>query len=202
MTISLDSLTSNPAGTENGLIVRNIPSGIQDVEITDGYGNELGTFTSPLITEITDGYGNILGTSANSIVVSSSSTKRTSVTFYINPGSIPYDGEAMVTLTPTSGFVAGTPGTSFGVTAGKTLRIQSIYFVFPSLQACNLRISSSGSVTTSTQEFLQLGGVTGALTWCPDGVVELSGNNQFGISASQGSSSGAMGTIYVIGYEY
>jgi hypothetical protein len=42
MTISLDSSTSNPVGTENGLITRNIPSGTQDVsgsEVIADQGN-------------------------------------------------------------------------------------------------------------------------------------------------------------------
>ena len=48
MTISLDTLTSDPTGSENGLVTRNIPSGIQVVEVTDGYGNILGTTSNPI----------------------------------------------------------------------------------------------------------------------------------------------------------
>ncbi len=186
-TLSIDSLTTDPSGSENGLVVRNIPSGTQTVEITDGYGNVLGTSNNPLVT-------------------SSGSSARVAKTFYVNNQlGTGFFSEAMVTLTPTSDFTAGSTGTSFGVTSGKTLRIQNIIVTLasgaPSVGTVKVRISSSGSVTTSSSPiatFTSENFLTNVSF--PDGL-ELSGSMQLGVSFKSGNSSQGF-DCYIVGYEY
>lgn len=181
-TLSIDSLTIDPSGSENGLVVRNIPSGVQQ-------------------TEITDGYGNILGTANNPLVVNSSSSPRTAKTFYALNQTVPYMSSGMMVLTPTTDYVAGTPGTSFGVTSGKILRIQSIFILFSSQFSAQIRISNSGAVTTST--IVTTNYINDPLSPMIfiDGL-ELSGNMEIGISMQQYLSPGATTDIFIIGYEY
>ena len=178
MTISLDSLNSNPVGTENGLIVRNIPSGTQDVSI------------------ITDGYA--------ISVVEQKDTGRTARTFSASGVNGAGFTETMITLTPTSNFTTGTTGTSFTVTSGKTLRLQSLVFsTNGGAMTCRLRISSSGAVTTSTNMILATSSTsnfTASSIDIPDGL-ELSGSVQFGLT-QQYLSSGNFFDVSLIGFEY
>lgn len=202
-TLSIDSLTSDPVGTENGLVVRNIPSGVQETVVTDGYGDTLGTLTNPIVTEITDGYGNVLGTIDNPIVTTSGVVSRNTLTFVGYNFNGTGGGEAMVTLTPYSDFVAGTNGTSFAVDVGKTLRLQTIILSgFNGSGFFRLRVSSSGSVTTSTAVIMSVYVSSGTITSIPipEGL-ELVGSSQFGISQG-GTASGGTFTVTVVGYEY
>lgn len=203
MTISLDSSTSNPVGTENGLVTRNIPSGTQIVggEVTSDQG-----LAAPLDNawpvNITDGY-NILGTSNNPIAVVPSAISSTPITF-VAVGTTISGTETMLTLTPTFGYVAGTNGTSFTVTSGKTLVIQSFTVLNSNTNLqikVRLRISSSGSVTTSTTPVVSLSPyqTTSTSMEFPLGL-QLTGNNQIGVSAI-GSSSNII-DVYVVGYTY
>lgn len=181
MTISLETLTTDPTGSENGLVVRNIPSGVQTIEIDDGYGN-------------------ILGTSQNPLIISAGSSNRTIKTFIALAQVIPYMTEGMITLTEATNYVAGSSATSFGVSSGKVLRIQSVY-INGSGQA-NIRISNSGAVNTSTLVISPYLPATGTNMSFNDGI-ELSGNMQFGISMVQFNSPAPFTTdIYIIGYEY
>lgn len=127
--------------------------------------------------------------------------------------------EAMLTLTPLSGFVAGSTGTSFSVTSGKTFRIQAIN-VSVRTTATNssasaivrLRISSSGAVTTGTTPAASVAALTGNATttvvgWAasdqmifPDGL-ELSGTMQFGLSQLASATSTTI-DAQIIGFEY
>lgn len=183
MTISLETLTVDPSGSENGLVVRNIPSGVQLVEIDDGYGNILGTNTNPLI-------------------VSSGSVVRTAKTYYCINQLVSYSTEAMLTLTPTSDFVTGSNGTSFGVTSGKTLKIQAIYWNGGQVSQANLRINNSGTATVGSTLAIPINLSGGSLIF-HEGGLELSGNMQFGISMNQFNGVGTTAvTVYVIGYEY
>lgn len=189
-TLSIDSLITDPSGSENGLVVRNIPSGIQKTEITDGYGNILGTTNSPLI-------------------VSSGTNTRTVKTF----SAIGVAGtlsEFMVTLTPASNFTTSSTGTSFTVTSGKILRLQYLNVIINSAKntggVIRLKISNSGAVNTSTLTVNAVSfwhGTSGETfqTLFPDGL-ELSGSMQLGISYYGTNSGNDAVDIYLTGYEY
>ena len=123
--------------------------------------------------------------------------------------------EAMLTLTPLTNFTAGSTGSSFSVTSGKTFRIQSIVATIQSTTttavsgAVRLRISASGTVTTGTTATASIGtdatsaqnggGSTNILHF-PDGL-EISGTMQFGLSQVAGSTSSTV-SASIIGYEY
>lgn len=185
-TLSIDSLTTDPSGSENGLVVRNIPSGIQQ-------------------TEITDGYGNILGTVNNPVVISSGSVDRVIKTFYAqNQSGTGFFSEGMITLTPSTDFSNGSTGTSFGVTSGKKLKIQTITVTLVlnagSIGIVKVRISNSGAVNTSSVPIATFGDGTITTLEFPDGL-ELSGNMQIGVSYKSGNTSQAF-DLYITGYEY
>jgi hypothetical protein len=122
--------------------------------------------------------------------------------------------EAMVTLTPVTDGAAGATGTSFTVTSGKKFRLQSLSVATKNAGAagqglvCNLRMSASGAVTTSSPLIATCGTGTSLATaniangntvTFPDGF-ELSGNMQFGIS--QVGTATAGNTVTLVGYEY
>lgn len=195
MTISLDSLTTDPVGTENGLVTRNIPSGTQMVEVTDGYGN-------------------ILGTSSDPLVVSSGAVVRTTKIFTALNFAGVGNTETLITFTPYSNYVAGSTGTSFGVTSGKTLRIQAIIinagtgggFGDDMSGYFRLLVSSSGSVTTSTPVMIPMfvfanGSFYSNGNYEIPGGLELTGSDQFGMS-HYNSSSNFVYSVSVVGYEY
>jgi hypothetical protein len=183
MTISLETLTVDPSGSENGLVVRNLPSGKQLVEIDDGYGN-------------------ILGTTQNPLIVNTGLINRVVKTYYCINQTVSYATEAMLTLTPTSDFIVGSNGTSFGVTANKILRIQAIYWTGGPITQANLRVNNSGSATVSSTQVIPIN-ISGLSLIFHEGGLELSGNMQFGISMNQFNGPGASAaTVYVIGYEY
>jgi hypothetical protein len=122
--------------------------------------------------------------------------------------------ETMVTLTPLSDFTAGSTGTSFAVTAGKRLRIQSFIFTIRSTTnavvggLARLRVSDTGTVTTSTSVIAAEGNYTSNVSGqassqnvvFPDGL-ELSGTMQLGVSQLC-SGTTAQIDVSVIGYEY
>jgi hypothetical protein len=122
--------------------------------------------------------------------------------------------EAIVTLTPVSDGTAGSTGTSFTVTAGKRLRLQSFSVTTKNAGAaiqgvvCNLRIAASGAVTATSSLVATVGAGTlsatannaaGAAMDFPDGL-ELSGTMQLGISQVGTATAGNVVTL--IGYEY
>jgi len=151
--------------------------------------------------EITDGYGNILGTSSNPIITTSKAVNRTTLTFVGSHFNGVSNTETMITFTPYSNFVAGTAGTSFAVDTGKTLRLQSIILSgYNGNGFFNLRISSSGSVTTSTPIIISVY-LTGTVNVpIPEGL-ELTGSVQFGVSQVQ-TPTGAVFSMTITGYEY
>ena len=120
----------------------------------------------------------------------------------------------LVTLTPVVDGVSGTPGTSFGVTAGKRFRIQALmltcFNATAAIHACqvNLLISQTGAVTTASPNVATVAVTTPAATVneassqaqsFPDGF-ELSGTMQFGIEQQGIALAGQ--TVVVMGYEY
>jgi hypothetical protein len=122
--------------------------------------------------------------------------------------------EALVTLTPITDGTAGATGTTFAVTSGKRLRLQSFSVSTKNAGAagqgvvCNLRITATGAVaanspliaTCAAGTYLATANVTnGNCVTFPDGF-ELSGNMQFGISQIGTATAG--NTVTLIGYEY
>ncbi len=123
--------------------------------------------------------------------------------------------EAMMTLTPLTGFVAGGTGTSFTITSGKTLRIQSFVASVRATAATavagtvRLRISASGAVTTATAVTATIGlAPTSAVIGSGNGGnisfhdgLELSGTIQIGVSQIMTATSATI-DVEIIGYEY
>jgi hypothetical protein len=127
----------------------------------------------------------------------------------------PATTEGLVTLTPVSDGTAGSTGTTFAVTAGKRLRLQSMSVVSRASGTTavgvqvSLRMTASGSVSASSPLVATIGaGLIGTqvavaassnfITF-PDGI-ELSGTMQFGISQIGIATAGA--SVTLIGYEY
>lgn len=122
--------------------------------------------------------------------------------------------EAMITLTPIRGTTAGGSGTSLTITAGKTLRLQTLVLTVRNTTATQNAVvirlrMNAGSATVSSRSYCSIGctagdaaiaGIGSASVVFPDGL-EISGSTQFGISQW---ASGTNCTIEVslIGYEY
>ncbi len=127
----------------------------------------------------------------------------------------PATTEAMVTLTPISGGVAGATGTSFAVTAGKTWRLQSMMVVVEDSSttavgvAVYLRINASGAAIVTSPLIAAVAAAldgtqiarqaTSNQVTFSDGL-EISGAMQIGIS-QQGVAT-ADATVVLVGYEY
>jgi hypothetical protein len=122
--------------------------------------------------------------------------------------------EALIALTPIADGTAAATGTSFTVTSGKRLRLQSLSVSTRNAGAagqgvvCNLRVAASGAVTASSPlaatcaagTYLAIANVTnGNCVTFPDGL-ELSGTMQLGISQIGTATAG--NTVTLIGYEY
>ncbi|SRR6266568_950467 len=123
--------------------------------------------------------------------------------------------EAMVTLTPVVNGGAGTTGTSFAVTAGKTWRLQSLTVVIEDSTttavgvAVYLRIGAAGAAIVTSPVIAAVAAAldgtqvarqaTSNSVTFPDGI-ELSGAMQIGIS-QQGVAT-ADATVVLVGYEY
>lgn len=126
--------------------------------------------------------------------------------------------EALVSLTIKSGDATPTTSTSYTVTAGKTLRLQSIFLGVTNITsaavanvAIRVREGAAGggavSVTSDIIAELEAGGQSATLqtsgqnqlTW-PDGI-EIAGGQQIGISELADSVDAAV-TIVMHGFEY
>jgi hypothetical protein len=122
--------------------------------------------------------------------------------------------EALITLTPYADFVAGIPASSFGVTAGKRLRLQSIVVAWRNTTAAagsvTVRFRVNAGVvlaTTPTQLAITTTAAAAAIgdgntvtVLFPDGM-ELSGAMQFGLT--QMAKAVVVGfDVTVVGYEY
>jgi len=159
--------------------------------------NGVGTSTGAPIIEIHD---------AGRQVVISSAASAAGVT-----------AEALFTLTTSTGFTNGTSGTSFGVPAGKTFRIQKWGCTWHDTAAvvgagtCRLRIASNGACTVSSPmaDHVGAGANTNAAALNAsahsegdifDGL-EISGNNTFCISHLDNS---VLITVdaNIVGYQY
>lgn len=122
--------------------------------------------------------------------------------------------EGLVTLTPATNGTTSATGTSFSVTAGKTLRIQSISVTTRNAGAagqgivCQLRMSASGAITTASSILatcaagtkLATANVTDGCTLSFADGIEVSGTQQFGVT--QVGSATANNTVVITGYEY
>lgn len=123
--------------------------------------------------------------------------------------------EALVTLTPYSAMVAGGTATTFAVTAGKTLRLQSMSVTWRNNTAVaggvtvRLRVNSAGAAIVTSPVILALNASTALATIgsgttsfidFPDGV-ELSGTMQLAIT--QVSVGAVVGyDVSLFGFEY
>jgi hypothetical protein len=123
--------------------------------------------------------------------------------------------EGIMTLTPYSGVSAGSTATTFAVTSGKTLRLQSMVVTWRNNTAAaggvtvRFRANSSGAAIVTfpvmfalnaTTSLTTIGSGTTAFLDFPDGF-ELSGTMQFAIT--QIAVTAVVGfDISVIGYEY
>lgn len=122
--------------------------------------------------------------------------------------------EALVSLIPVSDGVAGAANTTFTVTAGKKLRLQTLFLTCfnttAAIHACqvNLRIINTGAVSVASPIVGTIAVSTAAATATlaasqaqsfPDGL-ELSGTMQFGISQIGIALAGQ--TVVLVGYEY
>lgn len=125
--------------------------------------------------------------------------------------------EALVTLTQKKGDATTTTGTFYTVTAGKTLRLQSMFISITSAAASisslavRLREGASGggavTVTSDIIAELEVSNPAAAIaasgqSWFifPDGL-ELAGGQQIGVSELSNLATGSV-TIVVVGYEY
>lgn len=122
--------------------------------------------------------------------------------------------EALVTLTPIADGVAGVAATSFAITSGKRLRIQSISLSTRNAGAagqgivCQLRINPTGLAiltspligTVAAGTGLAIANIAGFNQLeIPDGL-ELSGTMQFALT--QVGTATANNTVVITGYEY
>lgn len=125
--------------------------------------------------------------------------------------------EALISLTPYRDLVAGTAATTFAVTAGKRLRLQSISLTLRSTSTVNvgamvrLRMLG-GAVLVGSPVHNSIGGMSSNLATAvignannynitfPDGF-ELSGTMQFGLTQLASAITATM-DIHVTGYEY
>ncbi len=125
--------------------------------------------------------------------------------------------EALLTMTPYADLVAGGGATTFAVTSGKRLRIQSITATWRSTSTVNigaivrLRLLA-GTVLVGSPIHASLGGQVSNLATAvsgntlsesitfPDGL-ELSGTMQFGLTQLCQGTGGTM-DVQVVGYEY
>jgi hypothetical protein len=122
--------------------------------------------------------------------------------------------EGLVTLIPITDGSAAAGATTFGVTSGKRLRLQSMSVSIKNAGAagqgsvCNLRMTASGNAaansplvaTCGAGTYLAIANVVGGNSvMIPDGL-ELSGTMQFGVSQIGTATAGV--TVTVVGYEY
>lgn len=133
---------------------------------------------------------------------------------YVATAATGATSEALVTLTPYADLVAGGTGTSFAVTAGKRLRLQSMVLTWRNNTAAAGGVTvrfrtNAGTVIVSspvqfalnsTTSLATIGsGITSTFVF-PDGF-ELSGSMQFGIT--QIAVTAVVGfDVSVVGYEY
>lgn len=218
------SIGNTAFGVNNG-------SGASAVNIQDG-GNSItvdGAVTATLSAETTKVIGTVnppaltIGTnSANGFTVQPArDAGRTPVRFYATAAAAgTTTTETAITLTRSSGNSATTTGTSFVLTSGKRLRIQSITFATRGHNTAtaqtttfNFRVNTAGAVTTSSTPIeLAVRSATPATAnaWdrntiqIPDGWELLGdGTTQFGITAAATYTTNApTWDVTIIGYEY
>jgi hypothetical protein len=126
----------------------------------------------------------------------------------------PAVADTLLTLSQNLGGTV-TPGTSFGVTAGKRLRLQAVLFSLRAGAAAaafgtmNLRCNPTGAVVLASPSILRLnvgttaaviGGAVNASESIPDGL-EFSGTDQIGVSLAAQAVTNIV-SITLIGYEY
>jgi hypothetical protein len=141
---------------------------------------------------------------------------RNSLTFYFDQLT-GVTTEALGSMNSTKGFVAQTAGTTYTVTAGKTLRLQSLVITVRdttttlSTSRVRVRVNTSGTVVASSPiayavEVVNLPGTAAAGVGTaeavdfPDGL-EIPGGSQIGMSHIESSVSCTI-SVCLLGYEY
>ena len=173
--------------------------------------NSIGTVNGPTLTKGTQG-------SVGFSVQDLKDAGRTQITLYVDSLS-GITTEALATLNITKGLVAQTAATSYTVTSGKTLRIQSITLtvVPPSTTAATsrIRVRAAATVAASSPVIANVAAGSANVAFyagqtqaeIPEGL-EVAGGQQIGISHIESSiiagstTTGAGVSFCLIGYEY
>jgi hypothetical protein len=232
---TIDSATAAPAGTERGLVTRNIPSGTQPVSGTVGLAagannigdvdvlslpslpagaNQIGTTLGPTITKGTQG---ATGYSTQDL----KDAGRTLYKLFTAAPASTQATDTLLSLTGWKGAAVGATTTPAVVTAGKTLRIESIVVGYGSIATAGsvrvtMRYNATGVVALASPvlEVFSVGNgapaTAGAWGYLaipfPDGI-EIPAGAGIGFSA-QGMGATLTGTavgfvsVNLVGFEY
>ena len=169
------------------------------------YNSTAPTITSGSVTQLqTD-------VSANLKVIEKKDTGRTYIIWSVDAATL-ITTEALVSIAVNKGGSLQGAATTYTVTTGKTLRIQSISASVQgtnsSVQWVKARVRAGSSVTSSSPVVANLmisnSGATNSIGFgeqdFPDGL-EIAGGQQVGVSQVAGQVNGSV-TITVVGYEY
>lgn len=187
--------------------------GSKNVIVYNEAGVTLGDVTTPFRV---DGPAITKGTQgSNGLTVQELKDAGRVIKTYVATATAGVTSEALLTLTPYADLAAGSTGTSFAVTAGKRLRLQSLVVTWRNNTAAaggvtiRFRTNASGAaIVSSPVQFAVNATTTGAtigqgatnILIFPDGF-ELSGAMQFGLT--QLAVGAVVGLdVSVIGYEY
>ena len=218
--VIVTSITVGASMVVNATISPSESSMVQQ-EVTQGAGSTLANAWTVQITDTSNGPANVeaKGTQGAAALMVQAFKDSGRVAFIADGyavGSFPT--ETLISLVPVriaaSSITAGSSATSLTITAGKTLRLQSLALVVrntASVQdSCMIRVRmNTGTVLTSSQHIFSTavtvpdstsGGTAAAFVDIPDGL-EVSGTVQIGIGILAPSSS-LTADVSLIGYEY
>lgn len=193
-------MASNDRGTKN-IIIYN------EAGVTLGDATTPFRVDAPTITKGTQG--------ANGLTVQNLKDAGRVIKTYVATAAAGVTSEGLITLTPYADMVAGGTGTSFAVTSGKKLRLQSMVLIWRNNTAIaggvtvRFRVNSGGAAIVSspvqfalnaTTNLATVGSGTTSTFIFPDGF-ELSGTMQFAVT--QIAVTAVVGLdVAIIGYEY
>jgi hypothetical protein len=151
---TIDSAAAAPAGTERGLVTRNIPSGSQAVSGTVGLAagtNQVGTTLGPTLTKGTQG---ATGYSVQNLKDSG----RVNMMWVVDSFTTTATAEQLLTITESRDGAATSTFTSKVITSGKRLRITSLALGVQAAGSApvvsrvwlRIRVNTAGAVTTTS----------------------------------------------------
>jgi hypothetical protein len=203
-------MATNDRGTKNVIIYNEAGVTLGDATTPlkiDPTGTTAQPVTAPTITKATQG--------ANGWTTQDLKDSGRVIKTYVASGVTGVTSEGLITLTPYADLAAGGTGTSFGVTSGKRLRLQTMICTWRNGTAAaggvqvRFRTNASGAAIVSSPVQLALIASTTAATsgqgWTsqicfPDGF-ELSGTMQFALTQiAVGAVAGF--DVSIMGYEY